>query len=449
MHFEAAIKLHQYIPLSLPQSQPQSQSQSYPQPQPQIKMTLNSKTTMKGFLVSKPGDTHGELRSIPMVVPLKNEAKIKVLRAGVCNTDLEILQGYMGFTGVLGHEFVGVVEEINTDDESIKEKWLNKRVCGDINVGCSSCNVCLNFPYDRNEKGNCPMMSRNHCPTRSVLGILNRNGTIAEYLTLPVSNLHEVPSHVSDEVAVFAEPLAAACRIVEQGLVRYLDNNNSNINDDDDGDGSVIPPDKVAILGDGKLGLMIAEVLGREHSTRLGCSKYPKPILFGKHKHKLDLVRESAGVDCRSVSDCKDEKAFNGVSAEYAGQFDVVVDATGSPAGLSLASGLCRPMGTLVLKSTCAAGEKFNAAPFVIDELRVVGSRCGPIDKALDLLAITNDNKIDGSGNDSSNNKKANIRPLNVEKYITRTFPLSEAVAAIKCAAEKSTMKVQIICNES
>jgi threonine dehydrogenase-like Zn-dependent dehydrogenase len=414
---------------------------------------------MKGFLVSKPGDTHGELREdIPMVVPLKNEAKIKVLRAGVCNTDLEILQGYMGFTGVLGHEFVGIVEEINTDDESIKEKWLNKRVCGDINVGCSSCNVCLNFPYDRNKKGNCPMMSRNHCPTRSVLGILNRNGTIAEYLTLPVSNLHEVPSHVSDEVAVFAEPLAAACRIVEQNLVRYLDNNNSNnnnnvTNDDDDNgdDGSAIPPDKVAILGDGKLGLMIAEVLGREHSMRLGSSnKYPKPILFGKHKHKLDLVRESAGVDCRSVLDCKDEKSFNGVSAEYAGQFDVVVDATGSPQGLTLASGLCRPMGTLVLKSTCAAGETFNAAPFVIDELKVVGSRCGPIDKALSLLAITNDEKIDGSSDDNSNNNKETmIRPLNVEKYVTRTFPLSEAVDAIKCAAEKSTMKVQIICNES
>lgn len=169
-------------------------------------------------------------------------------------------------------------------------------------------------------------------------------------------------------------PLAAACRIVEQNLTQYLDNGNIN----NSGCGSVLP-DKVAILGDGMLGLMIAEVLGCEHLMRLGsCNKYTKPILFGKHEHKLDLVRESSGVDCRLVSDCKDEKAFNGVSANYAGMFDVVVDATGSPVGLLFASGLCHPMGTLVLKSTCAAGRAFNAAPFVIDKLKVIGSRCGP-----------------------------------------------------------------------
>lgn len=149
----------------------------------------------------------------------------------------------------------------------------------------------------------------------------------------------------------------------------------------------------------------------------------------------MDLVEESAGVACHSVAACKDEKAFNGVSTEYAAKFDVVVDATGSPAGLALAAGLCRPQGTLVLKSTCAAGEHFNAAPFVIDELKVIGSRCGPIDKALEMLAI------DGK-------KGGEIQPLNIEKYITKTFPLSEATAAFKCAAEKTTMKVQIICNE-
>ena len=152
---------------------------------------------------------------------------------------------------------------------------------------------------------------------------------MAEYLTLPVRNLHLVPDDISDEVAVFSEPLAAACRIPEQGLVCY----------------DSTRPDKVAILGDGKLGLMIAEVLGREHS-RHGLTS-DKPVLFGKHQQKLDLVKES-GVDCKLVAECQDEKAFNGVAAAHAAKYDVVVDATGSPAGLSLSAGLCRPMGTLV-----------------------------------------------------------------------------------------------------
>ena len=163
-------------------------------------------------------------------------------------------------------------------------------------------------------------------------------------------------------------------------------------------------------------------------------------MLFGKHQHKLDLVKES-GVDGRMVAECIDEKAFSGVAAAHAAKYDVVVDATGSPAGLKLAAGLCRPMGTLVLKSTCAAGEQFNAAPFVIDELRVIGSRCGPIHKAIDLLAI---------GLETTNgDKQQQLPPLRVEKYVTKTFPLAEAAEAIKCAAEKSTMKVQIICSSS
>lgn len=159
----------------------------------------------------------------------------------------------------------------------------------------------------------------------------------------------------------------------------------------------------------------------------------PPPVLFGKHAHKLALVQDSGVVGTR-VSECQDATAHNGVAAAFAGKFDVVVDATGSPAGLSLAAGLCRPMGTLVLKSTCAAGsEQFNAAPFVIDELRVVGSRCGPIDEALQLLAIPA--KVDDTNGNT-------LPPLNVEKYITKTFPLAQANQAIQCAAEKSTMKV-------
>jgi threonine dehydrogenase-like Zn-dependent dehydrogenase len=284
---------------------------------------------MLAFSIVNPGDKEGKVISIPKPKPEPGFALVKVLRAGVCNTDLEILQGYMGFHGVLGHEFVGIVEDVE-DHDDLKKEWIGKRVCGDINVGCATCSVCVNAE-ELNSR--CCQMSRNHCPNRSVLGILNRNGTMAEYLTLPISNLHVVPDDVPDEVAVFAEPLAAACRIPEQGLVNY----------------DTKRPDRVAILGDGKLGLMIAEVLGREHS-RHGLTT-PKPILFGKHQHKLDLVKGS-GVEVKQVSECQDDKAFNGVAADHSAKYDVVVDATGSPAGLNLAAGLCRPMGTLVSLST-------------------------------------------------------------------------------------------------
>lgn len=366
---------------------------------------------MLAFSIENPGDNYGKVVTLPKpTLDGPGFALVRVLRAGVCNTDLEILQGYMGFTGVLGHEFVGVVEEVYDEKDA---QWIGKRVCGDINVGCDACGVC-----DKQYDNRCIQMGRNHCPNRSVLGILKRNGSMAEYLTLPARNLHLVPDDVSDEVAVFSEPLAAACRIVEQELISYDD-----------------PPDKVAILGDGKLGLMIAEVLGREHTERVGTSN-DAPILFGKHEHKLQLVSD-AGVTTKLIQECQDSSAFNGVSSTYAARFDVVIDATGSPDALALAAALCRPMGTLVLKSTCASTPEkpFNSAPFVIDELKVVGSRCGPIDKALALLAIPDSNP--------------NRRSLNVSKYITKTFPLSQADEAIRCAAEKSTMKVQIICNEN
>lgn len=286
---------------------------------------------MIAFVVEKAGNNFGSVVTLPKPTPGPNEALIQVRRAGVCNTDLEILQGYMGFTGVLGHEFVGRVVEVNASDEATRNQWMGARVCGDINVGCASCGVCGN-----SEKldERCPQMSRNHCPNRTVLGILKKNGTMAEYLTLPISNLHKVPDTMDDATAVFAEPLAAACRIVEQGLVNYNPQR----------------PDKVAILGDGKLGLMIAEVLGREHAKHFSGSSHQKPIMFGKHQHKLDLVQES-GVDCRFVKEAIDENAFNGVSSAHAGKYDVVVDATGSPAGLKLSAAMCRPMGTLVSTS--------------------------------------------------------------------------------------------------
>jgi threonine dehydrogenase-like Zn-dependent dehydrogenase len=298
-----------------------------------------SEEFMLAFSIVNAGDMVGKVVSIPKPKAEPGFALIKVLRAGVCNTDLEILKGYMGFQGVLGHEFVGIVEDVESSDDD-KLEWIGKRVCGDINVGCATCSVCTN---SKHLDQCCSKMSRNHCPNRTVLGILNRNGTMAEYLTLPIRNLHIVPDDIPDEVAVFAEPLAAACRILEQGLINYADVDSSLSSSSS----YVSNTDRVAILGDGKLGLLIAEVLGREHTRRCPPAT-PKPTLFGKHPHKLDLVAES-GVERKLVSDCQDDTSVPGnVAPSYAGIYDVVIDATGSPSGLTLAAGLCRPMGTLV-----------------------------------------------------------------------------------------------------
>eukprot|EP00929_Paragymnodinium_shiwhaense_P044559 TRINITY_DN22841_c0_g1_i1.p1 TRINITY_DN22841_c0_g1~~TRINITY_DN22841_c0_g1_i1.p1 ORF type:complete len:338 (-),score=51.22 TRINITY_DN22841_c0_g1_i1:155-1168(-) len=329
---------------------------------------------MPCFVVS--GDT-ASIQEKPKPTPGPEECLVRVLIAGVCNTDLEIMKGYMGFAGVVGHEFVGVCETAPAGHEAL----VGKRVVGEINLACraSSCGTCARKD-DR---------SRNHCPTRTVLGILFKDGTYAQYLTLPVHNLLVVPDNVTTENAAFAEPLAAACRITEQGLIAA--------------------GDKTAIVGDGKLGLLIAEVLGR-HAAATGC---PPPVLFGRHEAKMKLLSAASKVNAALADTALPEKA---------GFFDVVVDATGSPAGLDLSRQLCRPMGTLVLKSTCAAGTEFNTAPFVIDELKVIGSRCGPFQPALDMLA---------SGLD--------LTPL-----IAKTFPLSEAAEAVKLAGTKGTMKVQL-----
>jgi threonine dehydrogenase-like Zn-dependent dehydrogenase len=301
------------------------------------------------------------------------------------------MKGYMGFKGVVGHEFVGLVETAPAG----KEHLIGKRVVGDINLICpdqaTACFTC--------QCGGA--RARNHCTTRTVLGILNKDGTYQERLTLPAANLHVVPDNVTTENAAFAEPLAAAFRIPEQQLIA--------------------PGDKIAIVGDGKLGLLIAEVLGR-HAAKLSLEASsgagtPKPILFGRHADKMALLSSAAGVETR---------ASEAALPDHAAKFDVVVDATGSPAGLDLARALCRPLGTLILKSTCAAGTDFNTAPFVVDELRIIGSRCGPFPPALELLA---------SGLDLTN-------------LITATYPLSEVGEAIKKAGTKGTMKVQLRVSE-
>ncbi len=295
--------------------------------------------------------------------PRKGEALIKVNTIGICNTDYEITKGYMGYKGVLGHEFTGVVEEINADDKSL----LNKRVVGEINCGCGECEWC-NQGLER------------HCPNRSTLGIWQREGCFAEYVCLPVKNLLEIPENVSDEEAVFTEPLAAALEILEQ---------------------IHIPPyKKIAVLGDGKLGLMIALAL---NAAGLDL------ILIGKHENKLEIAKKQ-GVKTKLLSDVEIKK-----------EYDFVVEATGSISGFETSLALTKPRGTLILKSTIAASKEFNFAPVVVDEITIVGSRCGQFAPALRLLE---------SG-------RIDVKPL-----ISDVFELDEAIEAFERNKEKSSIKV-------
>lgn len=295
--------------------------------------------------------------------PRKGEALIKVNTIGICNTDYEITKGYMGYKGVLGHEFTGVVKEINADDKSL----LNKRVVGEINCGCGECEWC-NQGLER------------HCPNRSTLGIWQREGCFAEYVCLPVKNLLEIPENVSDEEAVFTEPLAAALEILEQ---------------------IHIPPyKKIAVLGDGKLGLMIALAL---NAAGLDL------ILIGKHENKLEIAKKQ-GIKTKLLSDVEVKK-----------EYDFVVEATGSISGFETSLALTKPRGTLILKSTIAASKEFNFAPVVVDEITIVGSRCGQFAPALRLLE---------SG-------RIDVKPL-----ISDIFELDESIAAFERNKEKSSIKV-------
>ena len=295
--------------------------------------------------------------------PQKGEALIKVNTIGICNTDYEITKGYMGYKGALGHEFTGVVEEINADDKSL----LNKRVVGEINCGCGECEWC-NQGLER------------HCPNRSTLGIWQREGCFAEYVCLPVKNLLEIPENVSDEEAVFTEPLAAALEILEQ---------------------IHIPPyKKIAVLGDGKLGLMIALAL---NAAGLDL------ILIGKHENKLEIAKKQ-GVKTKLLSDVEVKK-----------EYDFVVEATGSISGFETSLALTKPRGTLILKSTIAASKEFNFAPVVVDEITIVGSRCGQFAPALRLLE---------SG-------RIDVKPL-----ISDIFEFDESIAAFERNKEKSSIKV-------
>lgn len=280
---------------------------------------------MKALRVSQNG-----LQLADVAVPRADgEALVRVLRSGICNTDLEIINGYAGFNGTIGHEFVGVVEESIDAPERV-----GKRVVGEINAGCGHCQLCLSG-------------DPRHCPTRTVLGIKGRDGVHAEYLTLPSRNLVEVPDNVPDSAAVFVEPLAAAVGIVERVPIAH--------------------ENRVAVIGDGKLGILCA------FSAALFTNRV---TLIGKHASKLELAG-NIGIDTLLLGDARLPVS----------EFDIVIEASGSESGFASALDLVRPRGTIVLKSTFHGMPKWEAWRVVVDEITIAGSRCGRFEPALKLLS--------------------------------------------------------------
>lgn len=294
----------------------------------------------------------------PDPTPREGEVLVQVVRAGICETDLQLIQGYHGFRGVLGHEFVGV---------ALDGALAGQRVVGEINCSCWTCPTCL-------------AGRANHCPHRTVVGIVGRDGAFADLLAIPERNLHAVPDELDTDVAVFTEPVAAAFQIPAQIPVGR--------------------DDRVVVLGDGRLGNLCAQVLA---------SLSDHVIVVGKHAEKL-AVLDALGIETRLLAD-----APGGRDA------DIVVDCTGSASGLETALSLVRPRGTIVPKTTIAAPHSLTLAPVVVDEVTVVGSRCGPFDRALDALARG---------------------LLDVQPLVADRFSLTDGVRALARAAEPGVLKV-------
>lgn len=321
---------------------------------------------------------NGELSVSDVAAPVADgEALVRVKLSGICNTDLEIARGYAGFEGTLGHEFVGMIESVSearasaipTGRDSVTvELTPGVRVVGEINAGCGVCDLCI-------------AGDPRHCAKRTVLGIVGRDGAHAEFLKLPLVNLLPVPDEIPDERAVFTEPLAAACGILERV--------------------SITEDTRVAVIGDGKLGLLCAQLLAATGAA---------VTLIGKHQNKL-AIAERRGIETNTI-----EKA-----QQRRGEFGVVVEASGSPTGFALAVELLHPRGVLVLKSTFHGATEIEAAPLVVNELSVVGSRCGRFAPALELLK---QNAID------------------VDSLVSEEFALSDGVSAMRRAAERDVMKV-------
>jgi len=311
------------------------------------------------------------LRVADLAMPHRDgEALVRVRLAGICNTDLEIVRGYAGFTGTLGHEFVGVVED------SPDGSQIGFRVVGEINAGCGVCELCL-------------AGDPRHCAGRTVLGIHSRDGAFAEYLSLPPENLLVVPDVVGDRQAVFTEPLAAACELLDQVEIK--------------------PAHRVAVIGDGKLGQLIARVLATTECDLL---------LIGKHPDKLQLAAE-VGIKTLELA---------ALRLGPAARFDFVVEASGSPGGLQLALDLVQPRGAIMLKSTFHGAVRLDAWRIVVDEISVIGSRCGRFERALELLAAG---------------------AVDLEGLIASEFYLVDGVAAMEQAQRPGTLKVILVASES
>ncbi|HEX3356750.1 MAG TPA: alcohol dehydrogenase catalytic domain-containing protein [Tepidisphaeraceae bacterium] len=297
----------------------------------------------------------------PDPTPVDGDTLIKVHQAGICATDLEIVKGYMGFRGVLGHEFVG--EVVSSPDRDL----VGQRVCGEINVVCGRCDLCLSG-------------LSSHCRARTVLGILNHDGAFADLVRLPSQNLHVLPKNIDNDQAVFIEPLAAAFQVLKQIKL----------------DGRKW----VTVLGDGRLGLLVAQVL-----RNAGC-----PVrVIGKHAEKMALC-EKWSIRSRPVEEIQPRH-----------DQDVVIDCTGSAAGFEMAMQMTRPRGTIVLKSTVAAGKAMNLAPLVIDEINVIGSRCGPFREAIRALSE---------------------KTVDVTSLIHRRMKLDQGVEAMSLAGRPGVLKV-------
>ena len=303
-------------------------------------------------------------KDYPKPVPPAGEALVRVLQAGVCNTDLELVKGYLNFKGVPGHEFVGVVEQA-----AGRSDLIGKRVVGEINAACGVCETC---------RAGRPT----HCPNRTTLGIDRRDGAFAEYLLLPFENLHPLPDSVSTDQAVFVEPLAAACEIFEQIQIH--------------------PTDRVVVIGDGKLGLLCAQVI-----ALTGCQL----TLLGRHTDKLLILKE------KHIHTTTQLDEFAPAS------IDIVIEATGTPSGFETARKIVRPRGTIVLKSTYNSDLNVNLTMVVVDEVSLIGSRCGPFEPAIRLLAN---------------------RQVEVDQLIQARYSIQEGLKAFDHAATKGTLKVMV-----
>lgn len=297
-----------------------------------------------------------------------NEVLIKTIMVGICNTDYEITKGYMGYKGVLGHEFVGIVDNVG---KNVDKSLIGKRVVGEINCACNNCPTCH-------------QNLQRHCPNRSTLGIWQKDGCFSEYFTLPKENVIEISDKIDDETATFTEPLAAAMEILEQIHIK--------------------PMDKVAILGDGKLGLCISLVFKAMNIDF---------VHIGKHKEKLAISKNN-GSKTMFLSEIKDE---------HKKSFDIVIEATGSVGGFETSASLVKPRGTLVLKSTIASKEGLNLASIVVDEITIQGSRCGQFRPILRLLE---QNKID-------------IKPL-----ISGIYDVNDFKTAFEKNSQKESLKILV-----